>query len=325
MTSATIRDANRDDVDAILWLCSQHAKFEQVTFSKSGPDALPQSDALAEYLFADSSAVRCLVVEQNGQLVGYTSFVLQESTWRARPYLYMDCLFLIDQVRGEGIGQALMDAVRREATSLNCDRVQWQTPSFNSNAIRFYHRLGATSKDMTRFTWHIDNAAEPALLSQAEPSTALAGIPMSNLYEPRATRLLSVRDCNNWKFKVYQITLPTCRIPSAIVESAMEHIHENADWPDNVAERFGFVVLHTGENLLWLQAKIWVGDILRQFIYCAPLSNPTAFSNSPLPGFSECVWELQVTNHERDAWIRHVMSQAEPKFDAYLQDVLTIE
>jgi hypothetical protein len=29
--------------------------------------------------------------------------------------------------------------------------LQWQTPVFNEKAIRFYHRMGATSKDKVRF------------------------------------------------------------------------------------------------------------------------------------------------------------------------------
>jgi hypothetical protein len=34
-----------------------------------------------------------------------------------------------------------------------------------------------------------------------------------------------------------------------------------------------------------------------------------------------CVWELAVLEHERAAWVRHILSPATPDLDGYLNDL----
>jgi RimJ/RimL family protein N-acetyltransferase len=41
--------------------------------------------------------------------------------------------------------------IARLALNLSCVNVQWQTPTWNEPAIRFYQRLGAKSKQKVRF------------------------------------------------------------------------------------------------------------------------------------------------------------------------------
>jgi Acetyltransferase (GNAT) family. len=65
----------------------------------------------------------------------------------------MDCLFLRDHARGQGLGALLMDAVVALARELGLSEVQWQTPSWNEGAIRFYgRRIGVRAVDKLRFT-----------------------------------------------------------------------------------------------------------------------------------------------------------------------------
>lgn len=82
--------------------------------------------------------------------------MLQYSTWDAKYYTYLDCLFLLEEARGKGAGQQLMRSVKTESLKLNSGLIQWQTPDFNVDAIRFYRRLGAVSKSKERFFWEIN-------------------------------------------------------------------------------------------------------------------------------------------------------------------------
>ncbi len=34
---------------------------------------------------------------------------------------------------------------------MGCEGIQWQTPIFNTRAMKFYERLGATANDKRRF------------------------------------------------------------------------------------------------------------------------------------------------------------------------------
>ena len=105
----------------------------------------------------------------------------------------------------------------------------------------------------------------------------------------------------------------------------MSWFHDKVVWPTETGGKFGFVILHKGEDAVWALVHLWVNEILRQFVFAAPLSDPARFGESPLPGFNSCVFELEVTRHEREAWIRHVMSHpGDPHFEQYMRDTLEI-
>ncbi len=44
-----------------------------------------------------------------------------------------------------------MKRVVEEARSMRCEVIQWQTPIFNTRALKFYERRGATANDKRRF------------------------------------------------------------------------------------------------------------------------------------------------------------------------------
>jgi len=146
-----IRLAQKKDIDQIVKLCKLHAAYEKVEFIHSKKKV----ELLSEHLFATSNMVRCLVVVLNNELVGYATFMKQFSTWDANFYIYLDCLFLKEDIRGKGLGTQIMERIRVYAKSENCEIIQWQTPNFNKKAIEFYKNLGAESKTKERFSWNV--------------------------------------------------------------------------------------------------------------------------------------------------------------------------
>jgi len=63
----------------------------------------------------------------------------------------MDTLFVDEASRGQGIGSGLLDYVIVAARHLGLQQIQWQTPAWNGDAIRFYERFGASATPKTRF------------------------------------------------------------------------------------------------------------------------------------------------------------------------------
>ncbi len=87
----------------------------------------------------------------------------------------------------------------------------------------------------------------------------------------------------------------------------------------------GFLILHRGEESLWVLADRWTGDILSQHTFSASLDAPTTLRLVPAGGPTACVWELLVHNHERNAFVRHVLDPAGgPDVDRYLADNLRV-
>lgn len=144
-----IRWACPEDVASIVALCAAHAAYEQAHYDPAG-----KTEALTSCMF-DQEHVKCLVVEVGEDIVGYASFMTQFSTWDASPYLYLDCLYLKSTVRNLGIGKRLMQKIMDYARAQGHGVIQWQTPDFNTRAIRFYERLGAKPKHKVRFFWEV--------------------------------------------------------------------------------------------------------------------------------------------------------------------------
>lgn len=143
--SPAIHPARPENIAELVLLCAEHAEYE-----RSGFDPAGKAEALAHMLFAPDARLKCLVAEADGLLIGYATFSVEVSTWDADRYMHMDCLFLRPAARNMGIGKALMARIAKEALAVGVKRMQWQTPSFNVDAVRFYDRLGPVRKEKYR-------------------------------------------------------------------------------------------------------------------------------------------------------------------------------
>jgi GNAT superfamily N-acetyltransferase len=146
MTDYIIRPVTEKDMNGLLLLIAEHATFEQEDYN---PDH--KLEGLKKALFGQPVKLHCWVVEQEGNLTGYVSFTFDYSTWGAGDFMYMDCLYLRETTRGHGIGSSIIKKLQQIAREHNCINIQWQTPTFNEPAIRFYHKNKATSKNKIRF------------------------------------------------------------------------------------------------------------------------------------------------------------------------------
>lgn len=142
-----IRPCRKQDLKKLVELCKQHAAYEQAHYECEGKE-----EKLATAIFADPPKLHCLIVESDGQAVGYASYTFDFSTWEAALFLYLDCLYLEEKYRGWGIGEAMIKKLLTIAQEKGCANMQWQTPVFNERAIRFYKRIGGEAKDKARFT-----------------------------------------------------------------------------------------------------------------------------------------------------------------------------
>ena len=68
-----------------------------------------------------------------------------------------------------GLGEALVARAARFALERKAVNLQWQTPSWNEGAIRFYRRLGTSDTNKQRFTMTPEQCA--ALAQENGPSS----------------------------------------------------------------------------------------------------------------------------------------------------------
>lgn len=145
-----IINISKEDIDTLLVLIEEHAEYEKEVYDGDG-----KVGRMVEYIFGKNSLLYCLVIEYKGDIVGYTTYLKQFSTWNAAFYLYIDCLYIREEFRNMGIGRKVFKRLKMEAKYLECNLIQWQTPSFNTKAIKFYLDNGATAKTKERFFYNV--------------------------------------------------------------------------------------------------------------------------------------------------------------------------
>lgn len=78
------------------------------------------------------------VVEDENGLQGMAHYNFQSSTWSPNGYCYLEDLFVDLQVRGGGLGRALIDKVIEVGRERKVARIYWNTDANNAQARILY-------------------------------------------------------------------------------------------------------------------------------------------------------------------------------------------
>jgi len=133
----SIRLATREDAQSILDLIVELAVFEKE------PNAVEITieDILNDGFGVDKKFV-CFVAEYESDVVGIALVYTRYSTWKG-PVLHLEDLIVKQNMRGTGLGTALLDQVVKYAARLKVKRVSWEVIDWNESAIKFYEQKGA--------------------------------------------------------------------------------------------------------------------------------------------------------------------------------------
>jgi GNAT superfamily N-acetyltransferase len=136
MSPITLRFATADDVGLLLQLVRELAAYER------SPNAVVATeDDLRRHGFGPERRFEALVASIDGEPAGFALFFPDFSTWRGRPGLWLEDLYVREWARGRGVGKRLM--VRLAAIAIERG---WPVLHFNvldwNPARGFYRRLG---------------------------------------------------------------------------------------------------------------------------------------------------------------------------------------
>ncbi len=133
-----IRPARRDDAPAFLALIQALADFEKLP----GPDAAAR-ERLVEDAFGARPRYEVFVAEVDGQVSAYAIFFHTYSTFRARPTLFLEDLFVHPRARRRGVAKAMLARLRALAEERGCGRFEWMVLDWNVDAQKLYDGVGA--------------------------------------------------------------------------------------------------------------------------------------------------------------------------------------
>ncbi len=87
------------------------------------------------------------------------------------------------------------------------------------------------------------------------------------------------------------------------------------------SERLGYSMIHRGTLGAWLLIHWWAHEDICCGRLALAATGTTHFESMDDRPLLACVWEQVVMQHERDAWVRHMLS-ATPDAPGYLKDTL---
>jgi GNAT superfamily N-acetyltransferase len=141
MPKITVRSATAADVETILTFIKGLAAFEHE------PNAVKTTvDDLLRDGFGEHPKFEVLIAELDEQTVGFALFFPTYSTWEGCPGIHLEDIFVLEQVRGHGIGRKLMAALAAIAVTRGCARLELSVLHWNP-ARKFYHRLGMEHRE----------------------------------------------------------------------------------------------------------------------------------------------------------------------------------
>ena len=136
--SFLIREGREQDVQAVLDLITELAVFEKE------PNAVEITvDDLLKDGFSENPKFKLFIAEENDIVIGIALFYERYSTWKGKT-IHLEDLMVTKSKRKIGAGKALYTAVLKYAKDHNFNRVAWEVIDWNTNAIEFYKKTGAT-------------------------------------------------------------------------------------------------------------------------------------------------------------------------------------
>lgn len=137
-----IRFATKEDTPTILSFIQGIAEYERLSHEVETTE-----QKLNDTLFGDRPFAEVLICFEEETPVGFALFFHNYSTFRAKPGVYLEDLFVLPQHRNNGYGKALLNQLIQTAKDRNCGRVEWSVLDWNKPAIEFYERMGAKAMD----------------------------------------------------------------------------------------------------------------------------------------------------------------------------------
>jgi hypothetical protein len=148
-----IRQAGPKDMPQVLELIKELAAFE-----KEPNAVIINAEDLVKDGFGTNPLFTCFVAEVNGEIQGMALVYYRYSTWKGRT-VHLEDLVVRQEMRGTGLGSALYKKVIDYSREQGVKRTEWVVLDWNTPAIEFYERSGATVlKD-----WHIVQMDEIAM------------------------------------------------------------------------------------------------------------------------------------------------------------------
>ncbi len=144
MDELSFREAVTKDVPLILTFIKELAEYEGLL------SEVEATEEILRYNLFERRMAEVIFPVVDGKEIGFVLFFHNFSTFRGKPGIYIEDLYIRKEFRGRGYGRATIDKIREIACARQCGRVEWWCLDSNTPSIKFYKGIGAEA--MTDWT-----------------------------------------------------------------------------------------------------------------------------------------------------------------------------
>jgi GNAT superfamily N-acetyltransferase len=137
-----VRDATIEDVGAILEFVRAKAQFDRDLGAFSG-ELETNEELIRRHVFGPKPFASVLLSGEAAAAKGFAFYYFCYSSFRGRPNVWLDDLYVYPSERRNGIGRVLMLRLAQIARGADCTNIAWLASASNSIGMSFYRKLGA--------------------------------------------------------------------------------------------------------------------------------------------------------------------------------------
>ena len=130
------------DGDFHAWKLLWHAYLD---FYETTVEDIVYETSFGRMLSDQNLAQNAFVAEQDGDLVGLVHYIFHSHNWKIEDVCYLQDLYVVPELRGIGIGRALIEAVYVASDARGSPTVYWLTQDFNKPARRLYDYIASVT------------------------------------------------------------------------------------------------------------------------------------------------------------------------------------
>lgn len=156
--SLVIRPARPGDESLVFGFVRKLAAYEKLLHEVTASE-----DDMAEALFGATPRCHCELAYWEGVPAGFALWFYNFSTFAGKAGIYLEDLFVEPELRGRGIGKALLKHLARRCVAEGLPRLQWWVLDWNAPSIAAYKTMGAKPLD----EWTVYRVSGPELAALA--------------------------------------------------------------------------------------------------------------------------------------------------------------
>ena len=146
-----VRPGVRKDIGTLHALMLEVARFDGTEH-----EFVITENELENALLGADAKLKAIILEVESEIIGFLNYFISYASFSLSPCIWVEDVFIKEDFRSKGYGNALFQFMKNEAKSYGCKNLEWLVRVNNKSGIQFYKKIGAKVDEGTIYvSWDI--------------------------------------------------------------------------------------------------------------------------------------------------------------------------